>query len=666
MEPVTDILHGVPVVDPYRWLEDQTSPRTRRWIDEQTQYARSYLDRVPKRAQIRARVRQFLAVETYDSLQKANGRYFFRKRLPDQEQPCIYMREGPCGPDQLLLDPSELGCGTHIAVKPLRISPDGKLLLYEIKEGGERTGRFAMLDIANRLTLPDVLPRGYLRGFAFAVDGKSVVYVHEPESSKRACHRAAFRHLLGTSVAEDQEIFRIGGGSPIRLTLIADARRLGFVVYRSEEKGLTDFYVKDLNDAEAPECVLTRAEYSFIPALARGRIFALTNQNAPNRRIVELRLARLGQPEWVDVVRESDAFINQWLISGERILTCYVLGSEVRLSVFDLEGHLVRSIPVLPGESVRLISAPPDSDEVFLETESFTKPLVTSRYCPMTGEQRRWSRRKIPFKATRFRCISVTYASKDGTRIPMFLVGRRDVLARGCHPTILTSYGGYGVSMTPQFSVFVALLMERGCMFALPQIRGGSEFGSAWHEAARRRNRQAAYNDFLAAADWLIQIGRTKPDRLAIFGGSNAGLLVGVAMTQRPELFRAVLCMAPMLDMLRYHLFDTAELWRDEFGTADDQQDFAILRQYSPYHNVRDAQSYPAAMFISGDADQNCNPMHARKMTARLQAAANANRPVILDYGQFRGHSPVLPLNERIDALTNRMAFVCDQLELLT
>jgi prolyl oligopeptidase len=228
----------------------------------------------------------------------------------------------------------------------------------------------------------------------------------------------------------------------------------------------------------------------------------------------------------------------------------------------------------------------------------------------------------------------------------------------------MTSYGGYGVPMTPQFSVFVAFLLERGCLFALPNIRGGSEFGVEWHNAAKRGNRQVAFDDFLAAAEWLIETGRTEPCRLAIFGGSNSGLLVGAAMTQRPDLFRAVVCMVPMLDMLRYHLFDNAHLWREEFGTADDPDDFAALLGYSPYHRVREGMSYPATMIVSGDADQNCNPLHARKMTARLQAANVSEYPIFLDYSRHRGHSPVLPLSDRIEALTDRMAFLCDQLQL--
>jgi prolyl oligopeptidase len=246
----------------------------------------------------------------------------------------------------------------------------------------------------------------------------------------------------------------------------------------------------------------------------------------------------------------------------------------------------------------------------------------------------------------------------------MYLVGRRELLAGGCHPAIMTAYGGYGVAMTPQFSVLVAFLMEHGCLFALPNIRGGSEFGAGWHEAAKRRKRQFAFDDFIAATEWLIASGRTEARKLAIFGGSNSGLLVGAAMTQRPELFQAVLCMVPMLDMLRYHRFDNAQVWKEEFGTVEDEADFAALQGYSPYQKVREGTAYPATMLVSGDADRNCNPLHARKMTARLQAANISESPIVLDYSQYRGHSPVLPLSERVEALTDRIAFLADQLGL--
>lgn len=663
-EPVTEVLHGVPVPDPYRWLEDQNSPRTRAWIQEQTSYARAYLDSIPGRERIQRRIREFLAVETYDSVQKAGRRYFFRKRLADQEQPCIYMREGAEGPDSLLLDPAKRGTGKHTAVKPLRVSADGRLLVYEVKEGGERTGTFELLDIETRRTLPDVLPRGYLRGFAFAPDGKSFCYVHEALDSKRPCYRAAYRHVLGTDLREDREIFSAGEDPKARLCLVADGARLGFLVYRFRDRTLTDFYLKPFEDDGPATCILTGADYSFGPLLVHGRILSITDRDAPNLRIVEVRPRPQGDHEWVSLVPECESRIQQWRVAEERIFVAYIRRAEIHVSIFDLSGQPAGELPVPSDETIRLIGSTAENDELLFEAESFTKPIGIFRYSFSQRTPSLWVRKSIPFDPAGYSHKQVWYLSKDGTQVPMFLVGRKDVLAGGIHPTVMTSYGGYGVSMTRQFSVLVAFLLERGCLFALPNIRGGSEFGAEWHKAAKRRNRQTAYDDFLRAAEWLIETGQTSPDKLAIFGGSNSGLLVGAAMTQRPDLFRAVVSMVPMLDMLRYHLFDNAHVWKEEFGTAEDPDDFAALASYSPYHQVRPGTAYPATMIISGDADRNCNPLHARKMTARLQAANSSGNPILLDYSSFRGHSPVLPLTERIEALTDRLAFLCDQMQL--
>ena len=662
-EPVTEILHGVSVPDPYRWLEDQDSPRTRNWIEQQTQYARTYLDNIPGRERIRKRIREFLAVETYDSVQKAGTRYFFRKRLPDQEQPGIYMRDGADGVDQLLLDPADRKTGKYTALKPLRVSLDGHLLLYEVKEGGERTGVFECLDIDNRKTLLDVLPRGYLRGFAFAPDGKSFYYVHEPLDAKRPFYRAAYHHSLGTPFNEDREIFCAGEEEKLRLCLLSDGRNLGFLVYRFLEKTRTDFYLQPFDSEATPEVVVADADYSFGPRLIRETILAITDRNAPNLRIVEVRLHHNGQREWVDVVRENNHRINGWLVAQERIFVSYIRQAATQISIFDLAGKHTGEMSIRKDETVRLIGGSHETDELLIEAESLTEPVSIFRYSATSGERTLWAKKRIPFDSASYSHTQVWYSSKDGTRIPMFLMGRRDVLESGLQPTIMTSYGGYGVSMTPQFSIFVTFLAERGCLFALPNIRGGSEFGVEWHNAAKRRNRQTAYDDFLSAVEWLVKTGRSSPERLAIFGGSNSGLLVGAALTQRPDLFRAAVCMVPLLDMLRYHLFDNAHIWREEYGTADDPEDFAVLASYSPYHRIRQGATYPATMIVSGDADKNCNSLHARKMTARLQAANASPYPILLDYNKFRGHSPVLPLSERIAGLTDRMAFLCDQLQ---
>jgi prolyl oligopeptidase len=664
IEAVTEILHGVSVTDPYRWLENQDSVQTRAWLEAQTEYARAYLDAIPGRERIRERIRELLDVETYDSVQKVGQRYFFRKRLPGQEQPSIYLRESPDGEDCLLIDPAERGTGKHTAVKLLRVSPDGRLLLYEVKEGGERTGTFELLEIQSRKTLPDVLSRGYLRGFAFAPDSQSFYYVHEAITPQPQ-RRAVYHHVLGTRFDDDKQIFFAGDDDGLRLSIVPGKERLGFLVYRFLDKLYTDFYLWQFGSETAPTLLIGNAGYKFGPLLMKdGRILAITDRDAPNSRIVRLRLLEGLEPEFVDVIPATDFPIQNFTLTESRIFVSYTRTVQTQIAVFDLFGTPLGELPINKQDTVRLVGGSFDEDELFFEQESFTKPIQIYRYSSRTGEAKLWAERKISFDTQAFSYSQVWFTASDGIRIPMFLVGRRDVLESGQYPTIMTSYGGYGVPMTPQFSVFVAFLLERGCLFALPNIRGGSEFGAEWHDAAKRRNRQVAFDDFICAAEWLIETGRTEAHRLAIFGGSNSGLLVGVAMTQRPDLFRAVLCMVPMLDMLRYHLFDNAHVWREEFGTADDPDDFATLLRYSPYHRVQECVSYPATMIVSGDADQNCNPLHARKMTAHLQAANVSEYPILLDYSRHRGHSPVLPLSERIEALTDRMAFLCDQLQL--
>ena len=665
VEEVTEILHGVPVTDPYRWLEDQESPRTRAWIAAQTQFARSYLDTIPGREHIRERIRELLDVETYDSLQKVGDRYLFRKRVPGCEQPSIFLRDGMEGTDQLLIDPAQRCTGEHTAVKPLRVSPDGRKLLYEVKEGGERTGTFEIVDIQTRKILPDALPRGFLRGFAFAPDSQSFYYVHEPVSIRASCRRSARKHVLGTSPEKDKEIFVAGENDRIRLHIVPGKHQIGFLIFRFLDRTLTDFYVWPLGGEGAPELVLRDAEYRFGPTLlCDGRILAITDRECPNLRIVEVRPRNGMEPEFIDLIPASDVPIQSWIMTEERIFVSYLRMMRTQVKVFDLGCNRLSELALPDADTLHLVGASEAGDELFVEVESFTKPIQTYSYAVKDALARLWASRPVPFECRDFAHMQVWFDAKDGTRIPMFMAGRRGVLEGGCCPTIMTSYGGYGVPMTPQFSVFVAFLMERGCLFALPNIRGGSEFGVGWHAAARRRSRQVAVDDFLSAAEWLIEAGRTEPRKFAIFGGSNSGLLVGAAMTQRPDLFRAVVCMVPMLDMLRYHLFDSAHVWKDEFGTADDHEDFVALLRYSPYHNVRDGTTYPATLIVSGDSDQNCNPLHARKMTARLQAANVSDRPIILDYSRYRGHSPVLPLSERIEALTDRMAFLCDQIEL--
>ena len=664
-EEVTEILHGVAVTDPYRWLEEQASPRTRTWLEQQSRYARAYLDQIMDRERIRERIRELLDVETYDSIQRIGQRYFFRKRLPGQEQPSIFLREGAEGNDSVLIDPAERGTGNHTAVNLLRISPDGRLLLYEVKEGGERTGTFELLDINTRTILPDRLPHGYLRGFAFDPDSLSFYYVHAGVSANTALSRVVYRHILGTELQDDKEIFFAGEGETLQLTIVPGKKQLGFLVHHFRDKACLDFYLWPYGGETAREPLIKNAGYRFEPLLMNdGRMLAVTDRDAPNSRIAEVRVEGNREPSFVDVVPMIDVPIQNVTMTDSRIFVSYLRKLNQEIAIFDLFGKPCGALLIGKSDTVRLVGGSADEDELFFERQSFSKPIQLFRLSSKASKASLWAERQVRFESEDFIHTQEWFTAKDGTRVPILLVGRNQDLQQQPRPTILTSYGGYGVSMTPQFSVLVAFLIERGCLFALPNIRGGSEFGVEWHQAARRRRRQVAFDDFIGAAEWLIETGRTERQKLAIFGGSNSGLLVGAAMTQRPDLFRAVVCMVPMLDMLRYHLFDNAHVWKEEFGTAEEPDDFAALLGYSPYHQVREGRSYPATMIVSGDRDQNCNPLHARKMTARLQAANRSDHPILLDYSRHRGHSPVLPLSERIEALTDRVGFLCDQLQL--
>jgi prolyl oligopeptidase len=304
-----------------------------------------------------------------------------------------------------------------------------------------------------------------------------------------------------------------------------------------------------------------------------------------------------------------------------------------------------------------------ETDSIFYTYESFTQPLAIFEHNLSYGWTRRWNLREHPTLAPYVHVREATYSSKDDVKIPLALLTRNQADPPEQGPVVMTGYGGFGVPMTPQFSVLVAIMMELGAAFALPNIRGGGEFGKDWHDAAHGNKRQVAFDDFVAAAEWLFSEGVTTPGQLGIFGGSNSGLLVGVAMTQRPELFRAVLCIAPLLDMVRYERFDQSAKWRQEYGTVDDPEDFAALYAYSPYHHIGDNTDYPSVFFVSGDNDDRCNPAHVRKMAAQLQCQDRLT-PVVVDYSKERGHSPVLPLSVRVDALARRITFLCREMNI--
>jgi prolyl oligopeptidase len=666
VEPVTETLHGIEVTDPYRWLEDQNSPRTRKWLEEQATYTRAYFAAIPERERIRARVSELLALkEVISEPWNVGDRYFFLKRQAESEQPVIVMRDGLFGPETVLVDPAQRGSGNSTAVSIAAISQDGRFLAYSIRQGGTDHSALEIFDIERGAVLSDRLPEGFCTGFAFSPDGTGFYYSHRELSDPHPSYRAAFWHRFGAEREQDQEIFFAGDEPNLFLGLIAshEAGLLGFTVFLAGKSPRTSVYLQEMSSERLERTlVVDEIEGRFVPFFVRGQLLAYTDFAAPNFRIVQINTAHMDPTHWQDVVPESDRCIQQFAVAGDQVFVTRIDRFSTNVEVFSLDGRQKESAAFRASGTIDLLSRGNATEKLFYSHASISKPPAIHCYDTDRDEAVAWSEVNSPVGLSAIAVEETTYSSTDGTSVPLFLAAREDLLCSGPLPTFLTGYGGFGSCVTPRFTVFATFLMEQGFLFAVPALRGGSELGEQWHRAGKRENRQNSFNDFVAAAEWLIRARRSTSGRIAIGGGSNAGLLVGAAITQRPDLFCAAICLGPLLDMARYHLFDFAAGWADEYGSPEDQDDFQSLLAYSPYHLVSDSVAYPAVLLISGDADTRCNPMHARKMAARLQTATSSARPVLLDYKTAWGHMPVQSFSTRIEALSDRIAFVCHEL----
>jgi prolyl oligopeptidase len=403
-------------------------------------------------------------------------------------------------------------------------------------------------------------------------------------------------------------------------------------------------------------------EGCFVPFFVCGQLLAYTDLAAPNFRIVRIDSVDPDPHHWHDVVPESDRYIQQFAVAADQVFVTRSDPFSTEIEIFGLDGTRKEATSFPACGTINLLNRPNATEKLFYSYTSISKPPAVHCYDARRKDVLAWDEANTPSDPCAIAIEETAYSSTDGTSVPLFLAARTDLLHSGPLPTFLTGYGGFGSCVTPRFSVFATFLMEQGFLLAVPALRGGSELGEQWHRAGKRENRQNSFNDFVAAAEWLIREQRSISSRIAIGGGSNAGLLVGAAITQHPELFCVAVCLGPLLDMARYHLFDFAAGWADEYGSPEDRGDFQCLMAYSPYHHVVDRVAYPAALLISGDADTRCNPMHARKMAARLQAATASSRPVLLDYKPAWGHAPIQPFSTKIEALTDRLAFVCHEI----
>jgi prolyl oligopeptidase len=665
VDPVTEILHGVEISDPYRWLEDQNSPRTRTWLKGQTAYTRAYLDAIPNREQIMERVRELMAFkEAISEPWNVGDSYFFLKRQADKEQPVIVMKTGLVGEEQVLVDPALRGTGSSTAVSIVAISSDGHFLAYSVHQGGTDYSRLEILDIKRNAVLQDHLAEGFCTGFVFAPNGTGYYYSHRSLCDPRPHYKAVLRHTFGNESSQDIEVFSAGDGPDLFLGILdsPETNLLAYAVFSARKHPATSIYLHSLKPGNVPCLLLRSIEGCFVPFFAHRQLFAYTDFGAPNFRIVGVPLESPDHTHWREIVPESDRRIQQFSVAGDRVFVTRVDHFSTQIESFSLIDGERLSFPSSPHGTIDLLNPANRTNNLFYSYTSITQP--TAVYCYSTREEKSsvCQEASVPFDPSVIAVEETSYRSKDGTLIPLLLAVKRDLLHSGPLPTFLTGYGGFGSCVTPRFTAFATFLIEHGLLLAVPALRGGSELGEQWHKSGKRENRQNAFDDFIAAAEWLLLQERSARNAIAIGGGSNAGLLVGAAITQRSDLFRVAICLGPLLDMTRYHIFDFAAGWADEYGSPEDEQDLHSLLAYSPYHRVQDGADYPAVLLISGDADTRCNPMHARKMTARLQAANGSRYPILLDYKANWGHTAVQPLSTKIHALTDRLAFLCHEL----
>jgi prolyl oligopeptidase len=663
VHPVTDDYNGTKVEDNYRWLEDAKSPETRAWITEENKYTQQYLSQVPMRAGLVSRLTQFQRVDAYSIPSLRGDKYFFEKRLADENQASIYVRTGWKGQDERLIDATRLSADQNTSANIYDISDDGSLLVYGIRQGGADEASIHILDVARRKDLADVLPSARYFGASISPDKKGLYYARFEHAGT-----TIWFHKMGDSVDKDEKIFggeyrgeKLGELALITVAVSDDNHYLIIGIDHGVPATRNDILVKDLRK---PASELTPLVYGVEAHTtmdeANDRFFLMTDYQAANGRIAEVTPGS-DAAQWKTIVPEGKNVIDSFGIAGGQLFVSRLRDVKTETTIYSLDGKQTGTL-TYPGIGAgTVVYGRPQQPEGFYLFQSFITPPTIYRYDTRTGQSDVFARPKVPFDSSNFEVTQVFYTSKDGTRVPMFIAGKKGLARDGKARLLMTGYGGFDVAMTPDWNPAFAWWIEQGGFFAVPNLRGGDEYGEPWHKAAMFEHKQNVFDDWFAAAEYLIQNNYTSPQHFAITGRSNGGLLMGAAMTQRPDLFGAIWCGYPLLDMLRYQSFEFGRLWTTEYGSADNPKDFPYLLKYSPYQNVKPGTKYPAIMFFTGDSDTRVDPLHARKMTALMQASSGSDRPILLHYSLKGGHSSGVSVTQLIEDEADQLAFLWNE-----
>ncbi len=668
-----DDYHGTKVPDPYRWLEDPDAEETKAWVEAQNQVTFSYLSEIPAREQIKQRLTKLWDYEKYSIPFKEGNRYFYYKNDGLQNQSVLYTLTALDAEPRVLLDPNGLSEDGTVALSGIAISEDGNLLAYGLSSSGSDWQEWKVRDIETGEDLSDRLQWIKFSGASWTHDSQGFFYSRYDEPNEGTqfedvnYYQKLFYHRLGTPQSEDVLIYHrpdqkewgFSGG------VTEDGKYLIISVWRGTDPKNLVFY-KDLTDpnAEVVELISEfEAKFSFIDN--EGSVFWFqTDLDAPRGRVIGIDTKNPGRDRWQEIIPQAAETLEGVGLLNNQFVTDYLKDARTQIKIFDLSGSFVREVE-LPGiGSAGGFGGKRYDTETFYSFTGFTAPATIYRYDMVTGESTLFRQPNVDFNPAEYETKQVFYNSKDGTRVPMFITHKKGIKLDGNNPTYLYGYGGFNVSLTPSFSVSVLVWMELGGVYAVPNLRGGGEYGEEWHQAGMKQNKQNVFDDFIAAAEWLIDNQYTSREKLAIGGGSNGGLLVGACMIQRPDLFGAALPAVGVMDMLRFHKFTIGWAWCSEYGTPDNAEDFKTLYAYSPLHNLKPGTAYPATMITTADRDDRVVPAHSFKFAAALQAAHAGENPVVIRIETKAGHGAGKPTTKIIEEAADKWAFLVRSLDL--
>ncbi|MCK5800593.1 MAG: S9 family peptidase, partial [Deltaproteobacteria bacterium] len=642
---VVDTVHGVKIPDPYRWLEKlKDNPKTQRWLKAHNTYARAVLAKLPDRKALLSRLAELSYVEAISAPRRRGKRIFWSRRHKDKEKIVWYWRQdkksqGKKGQEKVLIDPNTLSKDGSVSLTGVSISWDGRKIAYTLNKNGADASTLHVMDVATgKVSSIDVIPGAKYAHASWMPRARGFYYTRLPVDPKipvadLPAEAAVYYHKLGTDPKKDKLVHpKIGDP---RMFIEPDVSRDGryLFIYKLYGWTKTDIYFKDLRHDKNFQKLAVGYNAKFSIVAHKGRFYMMTNYRAPNYRVFRLDPKKLATPrDWQEIVPEKKkAVLRDIDIVGGRLALRYLHNAYTELRVARLNGKHVRKVS-LPGiGTASNLIGNPDSAEAYYHFSSFITPSTIYRVSVRHPEKSAlYFKLNVPVDPSPFVVKQVFYPSKDGTKISMFIIERKDAKHDGKTPFRLYGYGGFDISITPSFRASHFVWLDSGGAMAFPNLRGGGEYGELWHKAGMREHKQNVFDDFIAAAEYLIKNNYTRKDRLAIVGGSNGGLLVGASMVQRPDLFHAVVCAVPLLDMVRYHLFGSGKTWIAEYGSAEDPKLFPAIYAYSPYQHIKKGVSYPSLLMLSADNDDRVDPMHARKFVAAIRWAQAAKQPILL------------------------------------